>query len=391
MSLRLADSSTVNPCRLAVCVALVLSVHPHAAKAIEHEGARELIDRLENWFNSNRAVEFEAKTVSRMQGGSFTNKDVISSERTCLRADRRWKVLTRDNGATVVQGQTVPASGGYEYVIGSDQLTYVQNDGDGKYGVVVAFSSDAPGVLSVFYYLRESAFVFGFMNCNSTTLLPEVLRQSASIVEPPADDERDPGVAVIKATGKFGKVRVVLDGRSGAPRKVVINKAGNDLYNGKPITQIGPGEKGGIYPAESWRTAETVVDDIIYDESPNPTLKQFTETRTVHYSGGSVVRTQTVVRYEQFVHDPPINRGAFEVTSPIADGTSVTVLGADAINYEWQQGKVVQKFDAVAARKHAKVEFQRGFRSHGYVFVVSALAVIIVGLFGLRTYLASRG
>lgn len=356
---------------------------------------KESVDRLDRCEFS-----MELKGYFAAKGSAFEEETLLrESLWHCRRDGQRWRVESHDNVTNSLNGRIDKATTDGEYVVANQGHLNAQNYEGSDLRVSAALPGESPAVSQDAadpfapwprpFLLLEGAFLFGYLSCDGQTSLFDICARGAHR----AQDEIVDGHQTIRieCTGPHGTHRLWLDPVMGClPRRIEVEKSGDDLYSGKPVSAHGPHHvKGWHWPDLQLSRVSVVVDRVeLTSLNESPAITGFTYNRTMVYDGGASARERLVVGVKDLQIDPTFAQDAFKVRSSIPNGTPVSVAGVSQIHFEWRDGKVLKVFDGLAGRETGG--FKGPPRSLGTWAYLALISVSALGLVGLWRFFARR-
>lgn len=178
--------------------------------------------------------------------------------------------------------------------------------------------------------------------------LPEVLGKSKLSARKVNIDDKL--LWVLEATGKWGSHTLWLDPAAGyLANRIEQRKKGADWGEfGKPLDSLQPYPEGDAYfPAGRLTESTIIVDGVSTKRFGAVDVPiAFTVRDTKRFDNGQAVTLTSSVRVREVDFDPDFaKKDLFTISSPIADGTPVTVADEPNIAYQWRDGKIVKRVD----------------------------------------------
>lgn len=266
----------------------------------------------------------------------------------------------------------------------------------GMYGVLIDPKTHA--ATSLLVLLRElseaernrvlgesfSPIVNGGLFWNEVSLL-DTIKQSNPRVTKAELDGRE--MLLLEGDGEWGYHGIWLDPKHGfQPRRIVQRKDGRDRVCinpgvNKSLSSL-PAEYGGPYQ-QFLQQVDSSMFELIQGKHVITAFSAASELK--HKDGRSVGGQRRLVTFTQFNPTPDLSKDPFVLTTPIPNGTRVTVDDKRGIEHEWRDGKVVKRVNAETVNSVRGGVFQQDRLLGVGLLVLGLIAAVVVTLaFWLR-------
>jgi len=338
----------------------------------------ELLRAYEQSLQRMAHIRFGAAVTSGWQDRDGI-KGKSESVWKVLRDNARWRLsYQRTTTITSQDGSVSTEHSAYECLVpptdGFADLRIQLDAPTGKVNYLVANRKPNPQQADV-WAEDDFMLVFGHLQGNGRMMyLPAILRESnLTTSEQALQGEK---VFVLRGKGRFGAYSLWLDPKHGSlPRRISVRKTVSDY--------------AGDHQLSSFRGVREMKADVEVSR-----LEQFgdvhlmTEFAILYQTvyNDRTADSRTMCRLSNIDLSPTVSSDSFRLSVDIPNGTPVQVDDARAIEYVWEDGRILKLVDTEYAKDLRGQTFVRGMSSaRRWVLGVSVvLLIVLTGIFVIR-------